>query len=82
MQITTAARRLCREHNSEHVTSGHIHEVDLDRGHIGAFVSGWAATQPPRDWREQNRRAFLRISHGRMTQAEAQHFIDTLGDEA
>jgi hypothetical protein len=80
MQISTAARRLARQHNSDKVISGGIYSVNLDTGEIDGWVASFSAAQPSMEWRRANRRALLRISYGRMTQQQAQQFIDELGE--
>lgn len=78
--ITTAARRLCREANGPNVVPGWIYLVDLSTGRIGQLVDTYAADQPSREWRAENRKCLMRISNGRITEREAQRIIDTLGE--
>jgi hypothetical protein len=73
------ARRLAYEHNSELVHSGVIYLVDLATGEIGEPVATYAATQVAEGHKLFGTHALLRIGHGRLSQKEAQRFIDEKG---
>lgn len=78
--ITSAARRLTYQHNNcADIISGYIYEVSLTNGDIIGFVSSYASRQIEEGDDLYGQSAYLRISHGRMTQERAQRFIDNKG---
>jgi len=77
--VTTEARRLARQHNSDDIMPGYIYAVNIRTGKIGSLISHYAAVQRSVEQVDSNGIAYMRISYGRMTQAEAQRFIDEKG---
>lgn len=77
--ITTAARRLVRQHNDERLVSGYIYLVDLETGDITDFVASYAARQIKPGEPLFGKKALLRVGHGKLSQAEAQRFLDSKG---
>lgn len=77
--VTKAARTLARWHNSDAVESGHIWLVDLHTGKREEFVATYAANQITEESELYGDYALLRISHGKLTQAEAQRFLNEKG---
>lgn len=80
VQITTAARRMCRTVNSDQVVPGYIYAVKLATGRLGGVVATYAIDQVKPGDRNYGKEAFYRISHGRTTQAQCQRFLDAKGE--
>lgn len=79
MEVTTAARRLTREHNDARFRSGAIHIVELSTGQIGGWGGDFAATQIAEGHHLFGTHALIRIGYGKLSQAEAQRFLNEKG---
>lgn len=93
-QITSAARRLTRCHNSDKLTSGYIYLVELETGKIvsnlvvdkGAPKWIREAIVPYATWAadltdemKAKGLAIIRVGHGKLSHEDAQRFLDNKG---
>lgn len=79
-RISSAASNLARQHNSDNVETGWIYQVNLETGNINGLVATYACDQVRPGDDGYGKFAYLRISHGRLSAADAQRFIDQKGE--
>lgn len=72
---------MVRQHNGLAAGwSGTIWCVNFRTGELVDCVATYAMTQPSLEVRERTGMAYLRVGHGKLSHAEAQQFIDKMGE--